>query len=245
MTTTVGTSSGGYGLAIYPNAGTATDGDIVVVGNSNNGTKNNVLVARYLGQATSPYFVITGTSSLTAGTAGTFILTTLNPDGTADTGYSGTVHITSSDPQAVLPANFTITGGTGTFSATLKTAGVQSLTATDTVTSGINGSDGSIQVNPGAATHFVISGSIERWQAGTGAFSLTVTALDAYGNVATSYTGTVHFTDSVSGATLPGNYTFTSSDAGVHTFTGQKLKTKGMQTLTVTDTQKHRILARG
>jgi hypothetical protein len=74
------------------------------------------------------------------------------------------------------------------------------------------------------------------------AFNLTVTALDAYGNTATGYTGTVHFTDSVSGATLPHNYTFTATDAGVHTFTGLKLRTKGQQTITVEDTLTGSIL---
>jgi uncharacterized delta-60 repeat protein len=234
VTTTVGTSSVGEGLAIYPIAGTANDRDIVVVGPSSNGTKSDVSVARYLGQATTPYFTIAGPSSVTAGTAGAYTITVFNPDGSADTGYSGTVHIASSDPKAVLPADFTITGGTATFSATLKTAGVQSLAATDTGTSGINGSDAAIQVNAAAATQFVLSGPSSA-RAGT-AFSLTVTALDAFGNVATGYVGTVKFTDSVTGATLPGNYTFTAADSGVHTFTGLKLKTKGKQTITVIDT---------
>ena len=39
------------------------------------------------------------------------------------TGYTGTVHFTSSDGAAVLPANSTLTNGVGTFSVTLKTAG--------------------------------------------------------------------------------------------------------------------------
>ncbi len=49
----------------------------------------------------------------------------------------GTAHFTSSDIQAVLPANYTFTGvdaGVHVFSVTLKTAGSQSITATDTVT---------------------------------------------------------------------------------------------------------------
>ena len=37
--------------------------------------------------------------------------------------------------------------------------------------------------------------------------------------MATNYTGTVHFTSTDSQAGLPGNYTFTSGDNGVHTFT--------------------------
>ena len=46
-------------------------------------------------------------------------------------------------------------------------------------------------------------------------FNVTITAKDAYGNTATSYTGTVHFTSSDSAAVLPGNYTFVAGDAGV------------------------------
>jgi len=38
-------------------------------------------------------------------------------------------------------------------------------------------------------------------------------ALDAYRNVATGYTGTVHFSSSDSQANLPGNYTFTAGDS--------------------------------
>jgi probable HAF family extracellular repeat protein len=68
------------------------------------------------------------------------------------------------------------------------------------------------------------------------AFSFTITALDASGNVATGYTGTVHMTSTDTSAKLPPNYTFTASNAGVHTFTGVVLKTKGNQTITLIDT---------
>jgi hypothetical protein len=67
-------------------------------------------------------------------------------------------------------------------------------------------------------------------------FSITVTAYDAYGNVATGYRGTVHFSSTDSKASLPTNYTFTSGDSGIHTFNNVKLKTKGNQTITAVDT---------
>jgi hypothetical protein len=67
------------------------------------------------------------------------------------------------------------------------------------------------------------------------AFSITVTALDPYGNVATGYTGTVHFITSAAAATLPADYTFTAADGGVHTFS-VTLQTAGSQTVTATDT---------
>jgi hypothetical protein len=73
-------------------------------------------------------------------------------------------------------------------------------------------------------------------------FALTVTALDLYGNVATTYpvgsvgaTGTVHFTSSDPAAQLPDNYTFTAADQGVHTFTAA-LASPGDQTIQVADT---------
>src|SRR5262249_34105484 len=56
------------------------------------------------------------------------------------------------------------------------------------------------------------------------------------GSVFTGYTGTVTFTSSDAGATLPASYTFTAGDAGTHTFPGVTLVTAGSHTLTVADT---------
>jgi hypothetical protein len=69
-------------------------------------------------------------------------------------------------------------------------------------------------------------------------FALTVTAKNPNNSTDTAYRGTVHFTSSDSQAVLPGNYTFTPGDAGVHTFTGVVLKSPYNQpsTITVSDT---------
>src|SRR5262249_51621458 len=147
------------------------------------------------------------------------------------TGYTGTVHFTSSDAQATLPANSTLTNGTGSFSATLKTAGTQSLTATDTVTASITGSQAGVIVNPAAASKLTVSGFPSPVTAGV-AGSFAVTAKDAFGNTATGYAGTVHFTSSDAQAVLPANSTLTS---GTRSFTAT-LKTAGVQSLTATDT---------
>jgi uncharacterized delta-60 repeat protein len=244
VTTTFGTSSQGLGVALYPNAGTANDGKLVVVGSSNNGTKTNVLVARYLGDSAG--FAVTGfPSSITAGTAGTFTVTATNADGSTNSGYTGTVHFTSSDPKAVLPADYTFTAadqGVHTFSATLKRAGSQSITATDTGTSTLVGGESGILVQPAAASQFILSApsSVSRGSK----FSLTVTVEDAFGNVVTGYVGTVHFTSSDGTATLPMDYTFTAGDAGVHTFVSKAtLRKRGKQTVTVTDTQNSALTA--
>jgi hypothetical protein len=128
--------------------------------------------------------------------------------------------LTSSDGQADLPGDYTFTSadaGQHTFSATLKTAGLQSITATDTVSSDITGTQGGIQVNPAAAARLVVAGFPSPAQRMV-SYSFTVTAVDLYGNVATGYTGTVHFSTDAMSADLPDDYTFTAADAGTHTF---------------------------
>jgi uncharacterized delta-60 repeat protein len=177
-------------------------------------------------------------SSTTAGVSGTITVTARDANGNVAPSYRGTVHFTSSDVQAGLPADYTFTNtdqGTHSFTVVLKTAGTQSVTATDTATSSITGTEAGIAVKPAAASQFSVSApsSVTHGVA----FILTVTALDPYGNVATGYTGTVKFSSSDSTATLPANYTFTTADAGVHKFVNKTtLRRKGKQTLTITDT---------
>jgi len=164
--------------------------------------------------------------------------------GNTATGYRGTIHFTSSDPRAALPANYTFVAadnGVHTFAplATLKTVGTRSITATDTATATIHGSQTGIVVSPDVAKTLTVT-SVTSWVAGA-AHSVTVVAGDAYGNTATGYTGTVQFTSSDAAAVLPANYTFTASDMGVHTFSyatspAPALKTAGTQSITVTDT---------
>ncbi len=55
------------------------------------------------------------------------------------------------------------------------------------------------------------------------------------GNVATGYTGAVHFTSSDSQASLPGNYTFAAANAGTRTFS-VTLNTPGTQSVTAAST---------
>jgi ELWxxDGT repeat protein len=217
-------------LTAGPQTITATDTQTP----SDTGSESDIVV-----QPASPgSFTLTSfPSSVTAGTAGTFTVTAKNADGSTDTNYTGTVHFTSSDPQAVLPADYTFTAanaGVHTFSGTLKTAGTQSISATDTATASDSGTDSGIKVNPAAASTLIIGGFPSYTTAGV-AGNLTVTLKDAYGNIATGYTGTVHFTSTDAQASLPANYAFTSGDAGVHTFRAT-LKTAGTQSITATDT---------
>ncbi len=175
------------------------------------------------------HFSVSAPGTETAGSAVNFTVTALNADNSIDTNYSGTAHFTSSDGSATLPADLMLTNGVGNLSATLKTAGSQTITAMDSTDSSITGTSSSIVVSAAAATHFGVSAPGTA-TAGT-AFSFTVTALDQFNNTATGYAGTVHFTSTDSQAALPANSTLTS---GVGTFSAT-LKTAGNQTITATD----------
>jgi hypothetical protein len=184
----------------------------------------------------APSFGITAPAHTTAGNAFKITVSALDASGNLNPTYAGTVHFTSTDSLAVLPADYTFTSadqGVHTFRVTLKQAGLQTILATDTVTQATVGS-ARLSVRPAAAVRLGITGPFSI-AAGV-SFNITVTAYDPYGNVATGYLGTVHFSSTDPKATLPANYTFKSTDNGVHTFTGLKFKTKGSQTITATDT---------
>jgi len=154
--------------------------------------------------------------------------------GNISTGYAGTVTFSSSDMQAGLPAGYTFTASgrrRATFTATLKTAGTQSLTVKDTAVATAVGSQTGIGVSAAStAASFTVSG-FPATTAGV-AHTFTVTARDAFRNVCQGYAGTVTFGSSDVQAGLPAGYTFTAADAGVHAFTAT-LKTAGSQSLTV------------
>jgi hypothetical protein len=67
------------------------------------------------------------------------------------------------------------------------------------------------------------------------AFSVTVRALDAWGNNAYPYLATVQLSSSDLNATIPGPYAYIPTDVAQHTFTGIVLRTPGIQTITATD----------
>jgi hypothetical protein len=185
--------------------------------------------------ATPASFAVSGFPATTAGVAHTFTVTARDAFGNLCSAYTGTVTFSSSDAQACLPASNTFTAadaGVHTFTATLRTAGSQSITVQDTATSTILGSQTGIAVSAAAAARFSISAPSSVTQ-GVG-FKFTVTVLDAYGNVATGYRGTVHLssTDSTGGTQ---NFTFSSNDNGVHTFS-YTFNALGSQTFTLTDT---------
>jgi outer membrane protein assembly factor BamB len=209
-----------------------TDGLVYV------GSEDYKLYAYALSAATT--LVVTGIANpYVAGAAHSVTVTAKDVHGHVAGGYRGTVHFTSTDAKALLPANYTFTSGDAgihkfSVAVTLKTAGLQAVRARDTVTSTITGLQSGIVVTPAAATTLTVSGLTSPRTHGT-AGTITVTAHDAYGNVATGYLGTITFTSTDTKATLPANYTFTAANAGTHTFS-VTLKTAGTQAVRARDT---------
>lgn len=102
-------------------------------------------------QSSTTHFSVAAPASTTAGTAFSVTLTALNSANQTSTSYTGSVVLTSTDPQGVLPSIYTFTAGDQgihIFSAvTLNTAGNQIITATDNANTSITGSSGPIAVS--------------------------------------------------------------------------------------------------
>jgi hypothetical protein len=203
----------------------------LAVVNSNSGTVTLLEAA----PATAAHFrVRVATSTATAGGACQIIVTALDSENRLMPGYTGTVSFTSSDGAATLPAAYKFTAadrGVHRFTFTLRTAGAQNIVAHAGAASG----SGTVNLVAAPASHLQVTAAPAT--AGT-PFDVTVTARDPYGNVDTNFSRPVHFStsDPAKGASVPGDYTFTASDNGVHTFVGEAtLLTAGTDTITATD----------
>jgi len=160
-----------------------------VVTASITGTSSTIAVS--VGLAT--HFSVSAPASATAVSAFAFTVTALDQFNNTATSYAGTVHFTSTDVGAVLPANSTLTNGTGTFSATLNTGGNQTITATDTVTSSITGTSNTILV--GNQSMLVLDAKAAEPSSGTAEMLFAVTL-----STPAAQTITVDYATAVGGA---------------------------------------------
>ncbi|MGA2455980.1 MAG: glycosyl hydrolase family 28-related protein [Terriglobales bacterium] len=102
------------------------------------------------GTTTTPqpatHFSVRGPANIPSAISFNFTVTALDASNNPVTDYPGTVHFTSTDPNAQLPPDSTLVSGAKAFSATLTTAGNQTITATDNATSSLAGSSNPINV---------------------------------------------------------------------------------------------------
>jgi hypothetical protein len=152
------------------------------------------------------------TRTPTAGDPLAVTLTVLAADGNPAPGFRGMVHVASTDASAVLPADIPFTAaeaGVKQVTVTLEAAGVTTLTATDVTGKASTSGSVSLTVQPAAAHTYQLSALPATAIAGE-PLVLTITALDAVGNVATSYGGRVHLTSADSTDVLPPDGTLTA-----------------------------------
>ncbi|MGH7461731.1 MAG: beta strand repeat-containing protein, partial [Longimicrobiales bacterium] len=197
------------------------------------GFSNPIAAAAAAPGTETTHFSVTGTpANVTAGNSFDFTVTALDASESTVTGYTGTVLFASTDPLASFATNnVTLTNGVGTFNVTLKTAGDQTITATDTTTPSITGTSDTITVLAAAATHFDVVTASGTTTAGN-PLGFTVTALDAFENTATSYTGTVAFiTTDPLGTFASNNVTLTNGQGSFNV----TLRSAGPHTITATD----------
>ncbi|TFF37355.1 beta strand repeat-containing protein [Mucilaginibacter psychrotolerans] len=199
------------------------------------------------GETASPGSATGKTGTPTNPTAGTAITITVNSVDVNWNVVSSTdnIGITSTDANATLPANNTLSAGTRTFSITLKTAGSRTITATD-ITNGLITANTSPAVTVAVGTFTKLqlllpgetaapgtttgkTGTPTNPTAGT-AITVTVNSVDANWNVVSS-TDNIGITSTDANATLPANNTLS---AGTRTFS-ITLKTAGSKTITASD----------
>jgi len=174
------------------------------------------------------HFAVTAPAAVSIGEFFNLTVTALDSQNNLVSSYSGTVHFSSTDP-AIGIAGTRLTGGRLTISVEFATAGNQTITATDELTTNITGTSNYVSVTLGVARFRVTSADT----ANTGtSFNFNVTGLDGNGHTFPAYSGTVSFTSTDGQAVLPSNSPLTN---GAATFS-LKFNTTGLQTITATDT---------
>ena len=191
------------------------------------GTNGNSVVLTALGpQAATKLALVQIPASVTAGNSFTFTVQAEDANGFLFSNYTGKVHFTSTDPNATLPPDSTLTNGQGTFTATLVTAGPdQTIIATDTSNAAENGTSNPILVGIAASTppaKWLVNFQGAATIAAGLPFLFTLRAADQYGNPLTVNDGSIN-----------GNPTLSSSDTSATFGQGQTL-TNGFGYFTAT-----------
>jgi len=179
---------------------------------------------------------VSGPATTTAGSVlNTLTVTAQDAQGNTATGYTGTVHFSSTDSAGVLPTDYTFVGGdqgSKTFSVTLNTSGINTVTATDTVTSSITGSTGNITVSAGAASRLAFT--TQPGGGSSGSFwtiQPVVEIQDAQGNRVTGASDTVTLTITPGTGTAGAALTCTNNPMtavnGIATFAGCQIDKAG------------------
>jgi len=230
-------TSANHGIHVFTETPSAVGTDTVTATDTSSSSITGSASLTVDAAPVATHFAVIAMPSTYAGASTEVVVVALDASNHIVPNYTGTVQLTSSDTGATLPAAYTFTAadhGVHAFNVTFATTGSQTVTATGTSSGGTSAS-GSATVTVDAAqvvTHFAIL--TQPYATAGSQTQVVVVALDASNHVVTGYTGTVEFTSSDTGATLPAAYTFTAADNGIHEFT-VTLAT-GTQTIRAADT---------
>lgn len=242
--TSSGTFAAGSTINVAANDGIATFGNLIF-DTAGSYTLSATDIADSLGAgpssaiiinaAAATHFTVSAPLTATAGVPFAFTITALDQFGNIATGYSGTVQFGSTDEQAILPPNSTLTDGTSVVSATLKTAGNQTITGQD-ITHSITGTSGPISVSPSTSAKLIIVSQPSTGTSGGTLGALSVDIEDQYGNIVKSDDSAVSLEIAAgpTGGTL-GGVTSVDASNGVATFNNLTLSPAGNFTLRATD----------
>jgi hypothetical protein len=181
--------------------------------------------------------VVHAPSQVPAGENFTATIDVVDAAGNLQTNFTGSVALArlgSAGGRLHGVTQVAVQNGVGTFSLlSLSAAGTYTL-ASFSSSGGVFGSATTITAVPvPLAARFVVAGDPTSIVGGT-TFNITVTALDAFNHVETSFAGTVEFTSTDTQFGRPDDYVFTAADRGSHTFS-VSLNTVGMQSIRVAD----------
>lgn len=173
--------------------------------------------------STATHFTVTSGTTQVAGTPFNVVVTAKDAYENTATGYTGTVNFTSSDSNThvSLPADYTFVSGdsgTKTRSATLATVGTQSITAEDTLSPSISGSQTEITVTHGAVATIEVASTSSSVITGS-ARTYTATAYDTCGNSWDVTSSTTWSISEGAGGSWSSNV-YTSENTGEWTVTG-------------------------
>ena len=188
-------------------------------------------------------FAIFALSPQPAGTVFPLSIEALDVYNNLKTDYSGVMTFTDNrtggtalyDPASLPAASWTAGLATLTPGVSFTKAEIINVTGQSSYRSGVSNP---IEIGNAPPAALLISVSTVSPDSGI-PFSVTLKALDIYGNIARNYLGTVHFScnDAHLAVVLPADYTFIGADAGQKTFTSEfTLITPGAVNLQVVDT---------
>ena len=178
--------------------------------------------------ATAKTFALSNPASVTAGAGQSITLTVRDPFSNVAAGYRGTVRLTSSDPQ-IVPAIYVFTAA----DVSPHVFGVAETAAHSARRAIPRATRPHLTRSFSPSRHVLEDLGLTNASVGT-AQPVVVSARDAYGNVATGYSGTVAFSSNDPAATLPSAYTFLPGDAGSSSFS-VTLKSAGQDSVTAKD----------